>query len=61
MIAGFTKWPGIDLTVLHLGFIEIEFEVRSKLKALGFYFGFIFLGEGLIQAEFGWLNLDKLR
>lgn len=49
------------LTVLHLGLIVIAFEVTSKLNALGFYLGLSFFGEGFIQAEFGWLNLDKFR
>jgi hypothetical protein len=52
-MVGLTKWLGIALTVLHLGFIGIVFEVMSKLNALGIYFGFIFFGEGLIQAELG--------
>ncbi len=60
-MAGFAKWLGIALTVLHLGLIGIAFEVMSKLNAFGFGLGFNFLGEGFMQAEVGWLNLDRLR
>ena len=61
IIVGFARWLGIALTVLHLGLIVIAFEVTSKLSALGFDLGLSFFGEGFIQAEFGWLNLDKFR